>query len=181
MKNNLIPFPGSEVDTFVDDQDDFCGAAGFMFESGPTPPPALPQSADEGPELYAFERQITDRLHLLLNVEGQEQASISFPEPEALREEFKDVLLKVLARNKKVAHRNRRILTVSHPAMSAEEQVPFLKECSEIPQVTLRSALTEELDMMRSLRAIFPELQDARNAIGSSMAHTPERGLFFSY
>ncbi len=166
MKNNLIPFPGRTGED-IDDADDFCGAAGFMFEGGASPRPTLPQSAADSIELYKFERQVMDKLNAALGLEGKEQASVAFHVPEALREEFKQVLLKVLTRSKKVAHRSRRILTVSHPEMTRGEQVPFLKELGEVPQLTLRSATTEELKMMHSLSSVFPELLDARNAIQS--------------
>lgn len=170
MNNKVLPFPGTSGEDL--DDDDFCGAAGFMFEGGHSRL-TLPQSGADSMELYKFEQQVMDRLHGILNLGTQEQASVQFHEPEALRGEFKKVLLKVLARSKKGAHRNRQILTVSHPEMTMEEQVPFLKERGEIPQVTLRTATTEELEAMYSLRSTFPELLDARNAIRSVKQESP--------
>ena len=176
MKDNLIQFPGTTAGD-LDEADDFCGAAGFMFESGPSRS-TLPESDADSMELYNFEQQVMDRLHSALSIDGQEEASISFHEPEALREEFKRVLLKVLARSKKAAHRSRHVLTVSHPEMTVEEQVPFLKETSETPRITLRPATNEELEMMYSLRTTFPELLDTRNAINSVKQESPSPYFF---
>lgn len=155
--------------------DDFCGAAGDLFENSRIPLPGEPAQPQE---IYAFESRVVDRLHAFLNATGQEQASVIFDEPQALTEGFKQVLLEVLHRKKKEAHRNQRILTVSHSEMGRVEQVPFLRERSEVPMVTVRSATHEELEMMYSLRTNYPELMDALNAIKSNRAKASSIDIF---
>lgn len=160
--------------------DDFCGAAGIMFEGRSSQAP-LPRSDADSMELYRFEHQIMNRLEILLGFGGKDQASVSFPEPEALSEEFKRVLLKVLARRKKENLRSGLILTVSHPDMGANEQVPFLAERSEVPALTIRRSTPEDRRNMHTLREIFPTLLDAHNALGSSLQQHPEPDFYFGY
>jgi hypothetical protein len=179
MKDNLIPFPGKTGGN-LDEADDFCGAAGFMFEGG-TPRPALLQSDADTMELYAFEAEHIVSLSREIEEAGLDRAEEQFDSPDALTPEFKALLLAALARRKKENLRNGRILTVSHPDMAVHEQIPFLVERSAIPAITIRRCTPEDRQQMFALRKIFPELLAAHNAVGSSFARKPEPGHFLAY
>lgn len=156
MKDNLIQFPGTTGGNF-DDEDDFCGAAGIMFEGSERP---------KMQQVYELEAAALNHINLMMN--DSDMASIEYHGPEAMCEEFKDLLLEVLSRRKKEQLRSGNILTVSHPLMERDQQIPYLAERSELPSITVRKATREDLEAMYSLRESFPVLVDARNAIGSS-------------
>jgi len=153
MKNNVIPFPKTSDQDFSD-EDDFCGADGFV--------PTFAERDDRA-KLYAIE----DRLRAMLM--ESERADLEFHEPESLTEKFKQSLLEVLHRRQRENVRVGRILTVSHPLMNRDEQVPFLAERSEIPAITVRPSTNEDLQEMEALRSIFPILADVRNGIRSNL------------
>ncbi len=115
------------------------------------------------------------------DLEEKKQFEIQFNEPEALTEQFKTMLLALLSRRKKENLRSGRILTVSHPNMERDEQVPFLAERSEVPAVTIRRFTPEDREQMYALRTAFPELLDAHNALGSTFNHKPEHGYLLDY
>ncbi|QQR54840.1 hypothetical protein IPG41_06705 [Candidatus Peregrinibacteria bacterium] len=113
-----------------------------------------------------------------LEFDRKKQIETQFDTPEALTSEFKAILLAILARRKKENLRAGLILTVSHPAMSAEEQIPYLVEHSEVPAVTIRRSTLEDRQHMYSLRQLFPSLLDAHNAIGSSFQHRSQPNTY---
>lgn len=129
--------------------------------------------------LYTFENSVLQQMRR--DNERGKKREIQFNEPEALTAEFKSTLLAILARRKKENLRSGQILTVSHPDMEVDEQIPFLAERSEVPAITVRPCTPEDRKQMYSLRETFPELLDAHNALGSSLAHKPELGYFLDY
>ncbi len=163
---NIIQFPGTQPET-TQEKDNFCGAAGFMFESKPSPLMTK-----------VYELEAGAMSHMALVLRDSETAGVEYHGPDALTEEFKILLLEVLQRRQKENVRNGRILTVSHPLMERDEQIPFLAERSEIPAITVRASTREDLEMMNSLRDLFPILTDIRNAIGSSKTRGKLPGLF---
>jgi hypothetical protein len=129
--------------------------------------------------LYTFENSVLQQLRR--DSERGEKLEIQFNELEALTAEFKTMLLAILARRKKENLRSGEILTVSHPDMEVDEQIPFLAERSEVPAITVRPCTPEDREQMYSLREVFPDLLDAHNAVGSSFAHKPELGYFYDF
>lgn len=166
MKNNLIQFPGTTGGS-PDEEDDFCGAAGFMFEGG---------ERQKMQTVYALEADAMSRIKLMMD--ESDSAGIEYHGPEALTEEFKTLLLEVLHRRQRENVRTGRILTVSHPLMERDEQIPFLAERSEVPTITVRRSIQEDIEAMNALRDVFPVLMDVSNALRSNMIDKKLPGFF---
>lgn len=129
--------------------------------------------------LEKIDQTVVRNLAHQIEAEGRNQVEVQFNDPAALSEEFKAALLTVLARRKKENLRAGRILTISHPGMDADEQIPYLAERSEIPAVTIRRSTPDDLRNMHSLGHAFPVLMDAHNAIGSSRGRRPQPAFLF--
>lgn len=124
--------------------------------------------------LYTFESENIAPLSRKIEEARLDKVEKRFDSPEALTPEFKVLLLATLARRKKENLRSGRVLTVSHPDMERDEQVPFLAERAEVPAITIRRCTPEDRRDMFALRELFPELLDAHNAVGSSFDRVPE-------
>lgn len=131
--------------------------------------------------IYTFESEYIAPLSREMAEASTDKVEKQFDSPEALTPEFKALLLAALARRKKENLRHGQVLTVSHPQMDDSELVPFLVERSQVPAITIRKCTPEDRRDMFALRKIFPELLDAYNVVGSSLAHKPELGHFLQY